>query len=136
MTPEEAIDAMFAEVASATPTDVTIIWEDVPANKPPDSLWIRPTIKHASGAQSTLSSHIGSKRQTMIGFLIIQCFTPVGAGALRAVRLATAYVSHFAAYKGAVWFRNEHFKEIGKDGPSLQYNVVIEFEYDVTIERA
>lgn len=136
MTPEEAVDAMFAEVKHATPIDVEIIWPDVPSNKPPDNRWIRPNVKHATGEQSTLAGPIGSKRHTMMGVLIVQCFVPVGSGGLEAIRLATIYLERFAAVRNSpIWYRNQHFVEIGKDGPSLQYNVVIDFEYDITIDR-
>ena len=136
MTPEAAVDSMFAEITQCTPANVEIIWTDVPSNKPLSNRWIRPTVKHVAGEQSSLSGALGSKQHKMTGLLIVQCFVPSGSGGLEAVQLATVYVNHFAAIRNsAIWYRNQHFVEVGNDGPSLQYNVVIEFEYDITIVR-
>jgi hypothetical protein len=108
-------------------------YTDVPAT-PPDSnsVWARAILRHATGAQASLSGPInGATRWNNGGTVFIQVFGPVGDGSSAAYDAAKIVAD---AYKGArnlsVWFRNVRINEVGTRGAFEQINVLADFSYD------
>jgi hypothetical protein len=132
MSPQDAIDAMYAVVKTAwDATGFTIVWTDVPGSVPAESApWARPTVTHATGGQSSLAGATGTKRWTATGTLTVQVFAPVGDGRAKAYELAHAMMLAFRTATGPVWYRNHRLKEVGNDGAFEQINVMVDFNYD------
>lgn len=98
--------------------------------------WARWTMSHADGAQATLSGPVGSRRFSRAGVILIEVYTPLGAGLK--VPYDTAQIA-LGAYEGKrtpsdVWFRN---CRIVDEGPGRGENkawwctqVAAEFEYE------
>ncbi len=127
----EAKDAMFGHVEGLRPVDCDVVWPDKPGNIPPNSNWIRPTIRHADGRQGSLAGEDGQRRWSRKGVLIVQCFAPVGDGEYGAEVLAQTFVDGFERIRNSpIWYRNIRAIEAGKDGASVQVNVMADFEYD------
>lgn len=132
----EARDEMNAQVTEAwldaNPT-YPIFYDDRPGSKPNTELpWARVTVRHNRGDQETLSNPIGQRLFSRDGLVIVQIFTPVGAGLRKSDTLAKV-VSDALEGKttpSGVWFRNVRLREIGPDGSFFQTNVIGEFEYN------
>ena len=110
-----------------------IRYEDVSdVTQLPNGVWCRPSVRHATGEQASLSGGTGTKRWQRNGILTVQIFTPVGDGLSRAYDLAKIVGDAYEGYAspGGVWFRNLRVNEIGDSGKYSQANVIVEFEYD------
>lgn len=131
MNANQAVDIMMGHVTSVLPVDVVAVWPDVPGDTPTDTKWIRATVRHATGRQSSLSNEFGVRKFTKAGLLMVQCFAPVGDGELAARDLADVFVEKLETITNSpVWYRNIRLNEVGKDGPAVQVNVMAEFQYD------
>jgi hypothetical protein len=133
MTPEQAVDAILDIFKAAwDTTGYPALYDDksgeIPTSETP---WARATIKHATGAQSTLAGASGTKRFTETGTLFVQVFTPVGDGSTACYKLAKVVRD---AYRDArdpeLWFRNVFLEEIGINKAFRQINVQATFSYD------
>jgi len=127
----EARDIINTHVTASVPSGTYIAWPDVPSSIPSGEPWVRPTIHHATGRQATLAGENGIRRWKRAGLMTIQCFTPVGDGYATSDTLVETMVSYFEGLRNSqMWYRNIRSMEVGKDGASVQVNVMAEFEYD------
>lgn len=67
---------------------------------------------------------------THTGSIIVQIFVPMGDGMGPAYTLARLVLQAYRDARGAVWYRNHRFREVGDDGAFTQINCTIEFSYD------
>lgn len=138
----QARDAILAQVKATTDTIVAlapnVIFDDtskkVPDGQNPVPTWARVTIRHQTGAQSSLSGGLGQRLFTRRGVVTIQLFTPAGKGLVEHDSIVEQLLNIFqggtAGTGGVVWFRNPRDLEAGQDGPWHQSNVLADFEYD------
>jgi len=127
-------------VAASVYSSVQIIWDDK-KDTPPDpndttnaiaATWLRMTIKHSTGGQSSLSGAQATKRWTRTGYIAVQIFTPAGDGMSRADDIISIVLGAFEGKttSGGVWFREFHPQEVGTSGPWQQTNVIGQFTFD------
>lgn len=132
-----AIDAndymlgIFKAVWDAYPGAPGVEYPDMPGSPPTvDKLWARVTVKHATGAQTSLGG-VGSRRFTATGFVWVQVFAPAGDGSTGARTAAQAIVNAYRdARNSNVWFRNVMLVEMGGDGAFSRVDVKANFQYD------
>jgi len=133
MSPQDAVREMLS-IFKAVWDDqgYTAIYTDVAGSKPTvQEPWARATVKHALGAQASLSDTNGQKIYTEAGTIFIQVFAPQGAGQVSSRSLAhLIQVAYCQNGGGLVWYRNQRLKEIGSDGAFDNTNVLIDFTYD------
>lgn len=134
MTFDEGRDYVLSVFKAAwdTQPSYAVTWNDVPAAPPgTDVIWARPTVRHATGRQSSLSGEIGLRKFQHTGTVFVQIFGPVGDG-LKQVYSAANLVKN--AYEDSrhenLWFRNVRLNEIGENGGFQQFNVLADFLYD------
>lgn len=129
----EAVDLMMGHLmvwCQANP-EVVSLWPDTPQSIPENRSWVRPTVRHATGGQASLSGEDGTRRWKRAGTFIIQVFTLVGGGASESDALAGSLERYFEGIRSSpVWYRNIRAIEVGKDGSYVQVNFMAEFEYD------
>jgi len=117
------------------------IWDDVQKQQPTQQVnannpvvlpWIRISMKHNTGGQSSLAGQNGLRRYTKYGFLIVEVFGAAGNGQLITDPIADAILTGVQGKStpGNIWFRNGTVKEVGIDGAWWKTNVILEFEYD------
>lgn len=122
-------DLLYEETSrGSTPADAK------GAETPEDRPWGRATIRHDEGHLGSVSRP-GRQIWTAGGFLFVQCFAPNHDGRGKRLSMALAEVAA-AAVRGkhtpnGVWFRGVTIKEVGRDGPLYQTNVVARFEWDM-----
>ena len=127
----EATDIMMGHVRAMLPLGVAVVWPMTPAIVPENTLWIRPSIQHVGGGQASLSGAIGTRRFDRYGMLTIQCFSPVGDGNTDADDLAGSLLNSFEGIRNSqVWYRNIRAIEIGKEGSTVQVNLIADFSYE------
>ena len=127
----EATDIMMGHVRAMLPLGVAVVWPMTPAIVPENTLWIRPSIQHVGGGQASLSGAIGTRRFDRYGMLTIQCFSPVGDGNTDADDLAGSLLNSFESIRNSqVWYRNIRAIEIGKEGSTVQVNLIADFSYE------
>lgn len=137
MTIPEARNALLALMKEILePLSFPIVWPDIPA-KPPstESPYIRITINHVNGFQSSLADETGKRIWSRGGNLVIQIYVPIGQslkeGAQTEYDTAQLIISGIQAFRHpALWFRNTRLREIGIFGAFNQINVLTEFNYD------
>lgn len=128
---EDATDAMMGHVRDALPVGCVAMWPDTPSTVPENIEWVRPSIHHLAGRQTTLSGDAGQRRFNRQGVLTIQCFTPIGDGHSAADKLVGDIVEYFEAIRNSpIWYRNIRAIEIGKEGSTVQVNVIADFTYE------
>lgn len=131
MNSNDAVDEILGHVRDVLPNGTVAVWPDVPGDTPTDIQWIRATVRHAVGNQATLADHGGKRRFKKAGLLMIQCFAPIGDGEYAARALADVFVVKFETVRNSpIWYRNIRMQEIGKEGSTVQVNVMAEFQYD------
>lgn len=124
----EARDAML-KIFNDAWGDRHAVWTDLPSDIPSEGVWARPTLRHESGAQSSLGDSVGTILYDNGGTLFIQVFTPMGQGSGINYDLCQILVSAYRKAKGEEWYRNARMQEIGPDGAFLQHNVLVDFTY-------
>ncbi len=131
-TPDQAIDLMLAVFKAAwDQTGYTARYPDNPGGPPQNAEpWARVTVRHALGGQTSLGNSSGSIKYTHAGSLIIQIFVPMGDGMGSGYVLARTVLKAYRDARGAVWYRNHRFREVGSDGAYTQINCTIDFSYD------
>lgn len=126
-----AVDEMMGLVASALPVNCIAVYPNTPSEIPTATDWIRPTVRHSDGGQISLAGENGARRFIRKGVLVIQCFSPVGDGNKGIDTLVDNFVTKLEAVRNSqVWYRNIRAIEVGKDGSSMQVNVMADFEYE------
>ena len=127
----DAVDAMLGHVRDAVPTSCVIMWPDTPSTVPENIEWVRPTIQHAAARQVSLAGEVGQRRFNRSGILVIQCFSPIGDGHSAADLLVDHISSYFETIRNSpIWYRNIRAIEVGKDGSTVQVNVLADFSYE------
>lgn len=127
----DAMMAVFKAVWDAYPGAPVAVYPDVPGAPPPvDKLWARATVQHATGAQTSLASDIGTRRFTAKGLVWVQVFAPAGDGSTGALTAAQAIVNAYRVARLAVLFRNVGLVNMGGDGAFSRVDVKANFEYD------
>lgn len=132
MTPEAARDEMLAVFKAAwDTTGYSAQYPDLPG-KPPqaEEPWARITVRHELGGQTSLTNAAGAKKFTHVGSLFVQVFVPIGQGGSMGYPLAKLVLDAYRQARGAVWYRNHRFREVGNDGAFTQFNCIIDFTYD------
>jgi len=128
---KDAILTVFKTVWDAYPGTPVAIYPDIPGDPPTtEVLWARATVQHATGAQTSLASDIGTRRFTATGFLWVQVFAPTGDGSSAALTAAQAIVNAYRVARLAVLFRDVGLIEMGRDGAFSRVDVKANFEYD------
>lgn len=132
MTHDEARDEILAVVVDAWGATGPVVYTDVPGTVPSgDVVWMRPTLRHAVGGQSTLAGDVGTRRFTYEGTITVQVFCPAGEGLSRAYQLAELVENGLIDHSSSgVWFRNARIREVGNSGAFEQINVLADFVYD------
>lgn len=129
----DAIDQMlgvFKAVWDTYPGAIAL-YPNTPGDPPAgDVMWARATVKHATGAQTSLSSDTGTRRFTAYGFVWVQVFAPAGDGSTGATLPAQAIVDAYRKARLAVLFRDVTLVEMGGDGAFSRVDVKANFEYD------
>ena len=101
---------------------------------PPDTEWVRLTVRHTASTQDTLGAQ-GNRRFERIGSAFVQIFVPTDQGTTRADELATIARETFEGKSltgTTIRFLDVIVRETGVDGQF--YVVVVEatFQYDET----
>lgn len=122
---------VFKTVWDAYPGVPAVEYTDLPGAPPTvDKLWARVTVKHATGAQTSLGG-VGSRRFTATGFVWVQVFAPAGDGSTGALTAAQAIVNAYRTARDTnVWFRNVMLVDMGGDGAFSRVDVKANFQYD------
>lgn len=131
-------DQSFALInAAVTAWDGSVkkYWEGVPAAAAPTSndIWLRASLQHVTGRQSSLAGEDGVRRWNRTGFISVQCFAPLARGSVqKATQLACVVRDALQGKQTAscVWFRNPRINEIGEDKDWFNVNATIDFDYD------
>lgn len=130
---EAQADIFSIVQAVANANGVATRYEAMPGSVPTsETIWIRPTLRHATGGQVSLTGATGSIKWSREGTLWVQIFAPMGGGLSAAYEFAQKVLT---AYQGVhtehcVWFRNHRINEVGPDGEFYQINVLIDFIYE------
>lgn len=139
----EILARLKAAIDASSYSDLTVIYDDahnsapgtevdppqVPSNKP----WLRVGVRHSDGAQVSLGSVNGKRRQEMSGLVFVQVFTPAGDGLKQSDEIVEVVLDAYrtgGATPSGVQFRSARFAEIGKDGAWHQTNCLVDFLYD------
>lgn len=134
---DETFELIRAAVAAWDP-NVKMYWEGVPtssSNPAPTSsqTWIRTSMNHVTGDQSSLAGEDGVRRWNRTGFISVQCFAPLASGSVqRATQLACVVRDALQGKQteNCVWFRNPRIGEVGEDKDWFNVNATIDFDYD------
>lgn len=106
-------------------------YTDVPGSTPTtETTWARVTLRHVTGAQSSLIGGLGVKRYTNKGFVWVQVFSPIGDGSVASYAASQSVVNAFRAANTAVLFRDVVAIEAGTEGAFERIDVKAFFEYD------
>lgn len=128
---KDAIMGVFKAAWDIYPGSPAAVYPDIPGAPPPvDKLWARATVQHATGAQTSLASDIGTRRFTAKGFVWVQVFAPAGDGSTGALTAAQAIVDAYRTARLAVLFRDVGLIDMGGDGAFSRVDVKANFEYD------
>lgn len=133
MTPEAAIDTILSIFKAAwDPTGFPAYYTDKAGEKPTsETVWARAIVRHATGAQASLSGEAGTRRYTDEGTVFVQVFAPVGDGSTACYAAARIVQNAYRDARNAdVWFRDVTLNELGADGAFEQINVQATFSYD------
>lgn len=128
------LSIIYDDAMADVPTDETPAAPPAETNTPPGKPWLRVGVRHADGAQVSLGSIGGKRRQEMSGLIFIQMFTPAGDGHKLADPLGDFILDVYrtgGATTSGVQFRSARRVEIGKDGPWFLTNLLIDFQYDL-----
>ncbi|UIS73811.1 structural protein [Pseudoxanthomonas phage PW916] len=131
---DESFELIRAAVVAYDPT-VKMYWEGVPANSQPTStdIWLRVSLQHVTGRQSSLAGEDGVRRWNRTGFISVQCFAPLARGSVQAATKLACVVRDALQGKqtaSCVWFRNPRINEVGEDKDWFNVNATIDFDYD------
>lgn len=131
---DEAFGLISAAVVAYDPT-VKLYWQGVPANDQPTSndIWLRVSLQHVTGRQSSLAGEDGVRRWNRTGFISVQCFAPLARGSVQAATKLACVVRDALQGKqttSCVWFRNPRINEVGEDKDWFNVNATIDFDYD------
>lgn len=95
--------------------------------------WVRITVVHNDGNQSTLGGPGGS-RYSKFGVLTVQIWTPYNDGMVRNDAFAQVAVDAFEGKSSdggdSIDFRRVRSNEVGRDQDWFLTNVLAEFDYD------
>lgn len=144
-TPTQARDQILGLLKAALDASayatIKVAWDDVKTKTPTPTVieaaagenesWLRPTITHTGGSQTSLAGALRTKHWTYNGLLTVQVFTPSGEGSNLSDDIVYTVLNGYQGKStpGSVWFRNARFREIGTSGAWYQVNVLVEFEY-------
>lgn len=120
-------DYIETQWADQTP----LIVDDFAVDVPNADAWVRLTIRHTDGNQSTMGSP-GSNRFRRFGIVTMQIFQRQGEFGITARELAENALAIFTgAENSGIYYYNATVREIGNDGRGwFQINVISEFRYD------
>ena len=107
---------------------------DNEAYSPPNTEWVRLSVRHTGSTQDTLGA-VGNRRFERVGSVFVQIYVPTDIGTLRMDELATIARE---TYEGksltgtTIRFLDVIVRELGVDGQFYQAVVEATFEYDET----
>lgn len=127
--------ALINTAVTAWDGSVKKYWEGVPGQAAPTSndIWLRASLQHVVGRQSSLAGVDGVRRWNRAGFISVQCFAPLARGSVqKATQLACVVRDALQGKQTAscVWFRNPRINEVGEDKDWFNVNATIDFDYD------
>lgn len=133
----EFVQVIWDDVRNERPGDQDMTDPVPPAEPepkiPPALPWMRVLVQHGPGTQASLGSINGKRRQEMEGIVTVAVFTPHGAGQVRADEIVQVILDCWrtgGSTASGISFRNARFREISKNGPWMQTNVLADFLYD------
>lgn len=132
MTYDEARDVMQTLAATvAAAQTVTMRYPDVPSDPPTaEVVWARVSVLHATGGQGSLTGGHGTVRYERQGTLWIELYAPAGDGNAAGYAKSQEFINAIQAYRGDIWFRNVHMREMGPDGAWQRFDIKATFQYD------
>lgn len=139
----EATDAIYkdwlAYAAANSIVDPVLFGNEdsVEGVKPEDGEdpWYRVTYREAAGGRANLNGRVGTRRYERLGFLAIQCFSPVNTGTKTALTMARDARDHFedsrsATSSSTIVYLNADVRPQEPDGK--WFPVLLEVSVEVT----
>ena len=135
----EGVDYILSVVLDAVrPHGWPLLFQDTASDPdrggsaPSAPVWLRATIRHGDGFQSSLTGPLeAKKRHTQEGVVIIQIFAESGDGGKAAYDAAQIVSTALKKSRDIpVWFRRVRINNVDSKGPYDQINVLADFSYD------
>lgn len=133
---DETFALVHAAVVAWDPL-VKLYWQGVQilatAQPTVNDTWLRLSVQHVTGRQSSLAGEDGVRRWQRTGFISAQCFAPLARGSVqKATQLACVVRDALQGKQteSCIWFRNPRISEIGEDRDWFNVNAIIDFDYD------
>lgn len=125
----DARDKLFSIVADLPHP---IVWTDTVASLPDtEEVWLRVSVQHFNGGQSSLSCENGTRRWVRQGTMFVQVFEPVANARNDIYNVAQTVVDKLQGFRDDnLWLRNARISEASGQGNFSQINVSVTFEYD------
>lgn len=126
----QARAAIYERIATLNlPTD----WGDANIEMTPTAdVWIRPSVRFASGGVTSLGGQTVATRRARGGTVIIQVFSPIGQGEEPGDVVTDQLVRLFEGMRdGPIMYRNVAVRDVGRDESWWQSNVTAEFDFEV-----
>lgn len=100
---------------------------------PPDTAWVRLTVRHRDGGQETLG-RTGNRRYLRRGVIVAQVFTPADRGTFASDAITTEILDMFESTRldDDLWCRDGIIRGLPADGGMYRNFVEIEFDYEET----
>jgi hypothetical protein len=109
---------------------VPIQWTDVASDPLTADQWLRVTIQHTDGGQTTLRGDTGQRKFRSEGVITVQVFTRQGTGLSNAYDLATTVKHALEDLHGSTRLQRVRLQEAVPRNGFSQINVLSDFEYD------
>lgn len=134
LTTQEAVDAMLDVVmAVCVANNLPLVTEDQPVDGQPTALqppYVRATIRHATGRQSSLANADGVRMFEPTGTLWVEVVSKPATGNVHGYSISDMVLTAYRQAKsGPVWFRNARLNEGPSDGATKRNFVLVDFTY-------
>lgn len=126
----QARSAIYERIATLNlPTD----WGNANFEEAPTAdVWIRPSVRFASGGVTSLGGQTVATRRARGGTVIIQVFSQIGQGEEPGDVVTDQLVRLFEAERdGPIMYRNVAVRDVGREESWWQSNVQADFDFDV-----
>lgn len=126
----QARSAIYERIGTlGLPTD----WGDANFEDTPTAdVWIRPSVRFASGGVTSLGGQTVATRRARGGTIIIQVFSQIGQGEEPGDVVTDQLVRLFEGMRdGPIMYSNVAVRDIGREESWWQTNVQAEFDFEV-----
>jgi hypothetical protein len=129
----DQINTLIKAAMDANAPSTVIVWDD---QKAPAALgnspWVRVSVRHNSGGQSTISRVNGKSRYSRSGTVYVNLFAQPGDGLRTIDPLTKIALDAFEGKTtpGQIWFTKARVRELGVVEGWYQVNVLVNFSYD------